>query len=1056
MAIWLRKTRKFWFLLFSGLFLLWILLPLSSASADGKGAYVKYTVDTPAYIYYDGQPINPGDDGKPKAVTSGAICVRDSTKSHTLQAISAANLNQVEEKDLKITQWGDEFADCSKNPGYDVAFVLSKSAPSAEESMGPPLPPGYSPPAATTDTSDDTMKVPEGSTGTYEAGKSTEEFKTSSIRNALSVGGGADWVINIWKVVLGLANMALVVVLVFLAAINILHIQYDTYAIKKTLPILIIGVLLADFSLLIIRMLLDFSNILTMLFSNDQTPAEFAKMLISGAQTAMNKPEIGTAQGLGILFIWFLFSLLVMVAFFILGFLFYIRYVVIVACAIVAPLAFIAMAFPPTQSFFKQWWGWLTKFIFMKPIVFFMLWLAFQIRTKGGMEGITGWMIMGFLIIAAVIIPFKLGGSVMDMWGKAGKWITGTKAGGYIRKPIDNFIQGKKDAWKERANLGAEKYLKYAGYDLASKRQKHALWMERMKAERQRVGDEAKEKIMGRYGKHLGEEKARQARATQEIKNRELLNDALDRQNVERAKSRKQNEMRDRKIAAMQNIITKEQMRDEFENGKDNETGKNWALTLGEMESKSAEEDFALDRAKEDAMEIVSDRALGGYYNLPGEFKEHLKKIDEAKMQLQMIDKQTDPAGYQRVVDEIESRKATAHEVLNSYEGEAAPEQIATWRKEIDQFSLMISGAQRSYHKGFRRKQREETIRAEGHENTPDVKLADMLNGNNQGRKAYLGLRDKEGGTVARFINGQAARDGVELSAYDALAEDIGSMGMYIASNDQVTRSAGIQRLFDLYSQKEAIDNTDGWVLDEQGNPKQLLGAEARVAGVGSIAMMDRIATNAFNKIAPDRKDYILKKFAQQGHHPKQDETGNYIVTAEMIRDIEVDRTTENLTSFSQLIRQEIINSESPGAQSDEYKAIIGVDDDGSQKDVRLAMVGDKARWHSRFGEKGHFKFRARKGKTKPQIIQGNLDKAQEFRQKPIIATSPPPTPPEGTPAPGPTGAVTPEQAARTAAAIAAGPGAETTTTEEETVLAPDEEMAEAEEAEEEQIGGGR
>jgi len=1052
MAIWLKKTKKISFLLLAGLFLLWIFLPLKAALADSRGAYVTLKANTEADFYVDGTK---------QALTGQkeiSICIQNSDKpAHTFKVVPTDMKNyQEQEKPYAISDWGDySFADCVKNPHTTFSFTLAQKAPAAEESMGPPLPPGYTPPATKTNTSDDGLIKAGASTG----GSGPEEFSSSSIRSALSPGGDAVWVINIWKVVLGLANMALVVVLAFLAAVNILHIQYDTYAIKKTLPILIIGVLLADFSLLIIRMLLDFSNILTMLFTMDQTPAAFAKSLISDAQIAMNTPPTGA--GLGILFIWFLFSLLVMVAFFILGFLFYIRYVVIVACAIVAPLAFIAMAFPPTQSFFKQWWGWLTKFIFMKPIVFFMLWLAYQIRTQGGMTGITGWMIMAFLIIAAVIIPFKLGGSVMDMWGKAGKWLSGTKAGGYIRKPLDNFIQSKKDAWKERANLGAEKYLPL----VASRRQKHALWMERMKAERQRVGDEAKEKIMGRYGKHLGEEKARQARSTQEIKNRDLLNDRLDRQNVERAKSRKQNEMRDRKIAAMQNIITKEQMRDEFENGKDNETGKNWALTLGELESKSAEEDFALDRAKEDAMEIVSDRKLEGYYNLNGDFKQWLKKIDEGKMQLQMIDQKTDPEGHAKVTALIEQYKANAHAVLDSFEGEETPEKIAEWRKEIDHFDKMISGSQRSYHKGLRRTQREQTIRAEVKDNTAGVKLNDIRTGNNQGRKAYRGSKDpaEDGGDVGRFLNGQAAQDDLQLSAFDALGEDIGSVGGYIASKDQVIRNDGIQKLFTAYTDEGVVKNTDGWALDKQGNPKRLPGAEARAEGIGPIAMLDRIATVAFNKVVPQRQQLILDKFKQKGHVPEQDATGNYIITAEMVRDTEIDRATENLTSFSENIQNEINNAESPGETCKEYQAILGVDENGDQKDIRLSMVGDKARWHSRFGKNGRHKFRSRRDpatgqiKSKAQIIKERLDRVQEIRQKRIVASATPPgaQTPAGGPA-GTTGGPTPEQVAAFAAAMVAGPGgqaaaAESQIQQELAELAPEEE---AEETEAEQEGG--
>ena len=562
------------------------------------------------------------------------------------------------------------------------------------------------------------FKTPEGAAGVPGTGESAPPV-SSSIRNALSPGGGAEWVITSWKVVLGLANLALVAILVFLAAVNVLNISYDTYAIKKVLPILIIGVLLADFSLLIIRMLLDFSNILTVLFTNPdkipggQTPAEFAKNLISCAHNAMGtsssssadlncKPmEFGAAKGLGVLFIWFLFSLLLMVAFFILGFLFYIRYAVIITCAIAAPLAFIAMAFPPTQGFFKQWWGWLTKFIFMKPIAFFFLWLAWQIKGTGVMGSITGWMILAFLVIVAVIIPFKLGGSVMAGWSKAGQWLTGTKAGGYIRKPIDNFIQSKKDAWKERANLGAEKYLKYAGYDLARKRQQHVLTMERLKNERTRVADESQVKLRAKLGQRLGEEKARQARAKTDIEDIEKINDILDRE--VRGEKRTKDELRDRVVAAAHNAVTKKWMHQVFQERTLDNVGKTWepfvsdvgkyikeeeagpfkgkkyAEALGRIEGKSGEMDRGIEKVNSDAMLNIAGDKLKPYYTefvvtidkktgAKGSGVDALQdvraKIAEYQLELNDLDKDRDKAEYDEISVKIRAEKQRGQELI--------------------------------------------------------------------------------------------------------------------------------------------------------------------------------------------------------------------------------------------------------------------------------------------------------------------------------------------------------------------------------------------------------
>lgn len=585
------------------------------------------------------------------------------------------------------------------------------------------------------------------STGSGESAPSVGSAE-SSIRSALSPDNpSTSWVIDSWKVVLGLANLALVAILVFLAAVNVLNISYDTYAIKKVLPVLIIGVLLADFSLLIIRMLLDFSNILTLLFTQGATPAEFSKNLITCAHNAMGtstsaiadpncKPmDFGTAQGLGVLFIWFLFSLLLMVAFFILGFMFYIRYVVIIVCAIAAPLAFIAMAFPPTQGFFKQWWGWLTKFIFMKPIAFFFLWLALKIKGTEAIGHITGWMILAFLVIAAVIVPFKLGGSIMSAWGgfgkKAGGWLTGTKAGGYLRKPIDNFIQGKKDAWKERANLGAEKYLKHVGYDLARKRQQHVLTMERLKAERERVGNEAQVQLRAKLGQRLGMEKDKQARAKTDIEDIEKVNDILDRE--KRGKERTQNELRDRIITAAHNGMTKKQMHDMFEGGEGpppttdqmwapvmtskiagekgdkikSYIGHPYALVLGEVEGFSGEMDRGIEKVNSDAMLRVAERKLGIYYermmktvimvdgketNVEEGFHgvlENLKKLEQERsdMKARGIDKGED---YEDLVGRIQEEQRRGTQVIEEVKRITVKDEKGNTVKDADGNDQML------------------------------------------------------------------------------------------------------------------------------------------------------------------------------------------------------------------------------------------------------------------------------------------------------------------------------------------------------------------------------
>lgn len=268
--------------------------------------------------------------------------------------------------------------------------------------------------------------------------------------------GGTQWVFNVWKVMLGIANVVIVIVLLFLAAINILHLQYDTYQIKKSLPLLIGGAIAANFSILICRMIVDFANVLTATFADSQTVAQGYMCALgldpTGQAVMLNAMLNPTgAVGMGLIVIIFI-VLAVLIAVLIMAFLLWIRKYVIFILTAVSPVAFILYAFPPTQGVFKTWWSWFIKWVFMGPIFMVILWVASEI----GNNNCTGGLMPNFsimfavigLTIAAAAIPFKLGGAVMSAWGNLGKKVSGTDKEGYLRKPVDASIQRKKDMAK--------------------------------------------------------------------------------------------------------------------------------------------------------------------------------------------------------------------------------------------------------------------------------------------------------------------------------------------------------------------------------------------------------------------------------------------------------------------------------------------------------------------------------------------------------------------------------------------------------------------------------
>lgn len=312
------------------------------------------------------------------------------------------------------------------------------------------------------------------------------------------VGGATGWIFTVWKVMLGITNVIVVVFLLFLAAINILHLQYDTYQIKKSLPLLIGGAIAANFSILICRMIVDAAQVLTATFAGN--PEKLVGDYLCAFAIGNGNPSFwgGTGAVLSIIMVIIAgFIILIIVG--VLAFLLWIRKTVIFLLVALSPVAFIFYAFPPTQGLFKQWWSYFLKFVFMGPLLMMIFWIASIIGAEGcdpasGFQWNMALTVIGISIIG-MTIPFKLGGAVMGAWGKAGQWATGTGKEGFLRKPADSFVQGKKDAWKLRANNWANK-----NTPLGANRAKHAMEMETLQGENKAILEKRQAQVRDKLG----------------------------------------------------------------------------------------------------------------------------------------------------------------------------------------------------------------------------------------------------------------------------------------------------------------------------------------------------------------------------------------------------------------------------------------------------------------------------------------------------------------------------------------------------------------------------
>lgn len=295
---------------------------------------------------------------------------------------------------------------------------------------------------------------------------------------------------NGWENSIYYVNIAAVFFLLALALANALRLNLESYEIKKTLPALIGGLLLANFSLYLCKAVLDLADIIVYeLISGTTTGNNLATALVSfimgvdlttlqsNADGALEKVltdivELffaGMVSGTGpIIFILGLFVLFIpAVILFLLAIISLARVVILYILVVIAPLGVLAFFFPPTRTYGQKWLDGFIQWAFMAPIVFFMLRLVTFFQTDNGesifVNGAGGvweaYMTKWFtylagiaIMLAALVIPFSLGGlgsQIMKFWQ------------GALTQHIPNALQ-----LKEKAMTAAYSPLKVGKYNL--------------------------------------------------------------------------------------------------------------------------------------------------------------------------------------------------------------------------------------------------------------------------------------------------------------------------------------------------------------------------------------------------------------------------------------------------------------------------------------------------------------------------------------------------------------------------------------------------------------
>ncbi len=319
----------------------------------------------------------------------------------------------------------------------------------------------------------------------------------------------ADFILDIWDTMRMFINVFLIFIIILVAFSNIFRINIDKYAIKKALPGMVLGVILANFSGVICKVILDASEILCNFVTGSAVGGPTMVVINAFGSVTLNSLLALTKStlGVGILLAPFILILVLIIPMLLAGLLFLfimaLRVGILFTLYAISPLAFLALGSPMTSGLFKKWWDDFVKWAFVPVMMFFLLWIVGQITVSNNI-GTTSptWdmikTIMGIALIwTAIFLPFKLkgfiGGAVAGM--AASKIVNpGLKfAGNQGLGTWEKYATDKKlGAWAT-PHLGLKGWVKKGDESRASNR-----------AIREAQGEDLKDDVFNRRGGFWG------------------------------------------------------------------------------------------------------------------------------------------------------------------------------------------------------------------------------------------------------------------------------------------------------------------------------------------------------------------------------------------------------------------------------------------------------------------------------------------------------------------------------------------------------------------------
>lgn len=289
-----------------------------------------------------------------------------------------------------------------------------------------------------------------------------------------------------WGLTLDLINVIAIFVLLAIAFANILHLgERDEYNFKRLIPALVIGLILANFSHLLCRAIIDFAAMLMNFFIPKNETMNVSYNLVVGMWGGfIQQPLVGAAVAFGtgiVTVVGFMLgglgcavivvaAILLLLPVIIIGILFLllaVRVYVIWFLVIISPIAFFLIMFSAFQKQIQWWWTWFFQWVFMGPIVYFMIYIAegftrgnmfpaptgglqcFDLSAGSQVDGLTKYLFVNALLVLAIIIPYMMGKQVfVPLWKYFGSYAAkatgvGISAGGTLAtKGVGKLTKG--------------------------------------------------------------------------------------------------------------------------------------------------------------------------------------------------------------------------------------------------------------------------------------------------------------------------------------------------------------------------------------------------------------------------------------------------------------------------------------------------------------------------------------------------------------------------------------------------------------------------------------